>query len=108
MEYLPTLTPKVIFLHNPNVGKYSIHGSYGNGFYARIFSLKPTRWCSRGVDATAGRTQGMPQRTGEAVRGAATERKGHPFDISMERSTTFHGKLTIEMAIFNSKPLKLH
>ena len=28
MEYLPTLTPKVI-QNNPNVGKYSIHGSYG-------------------------------------------------------------------------------
>ena len=28
MEYLPTLTPKVI-KNNPNVGKYSIHGSYG-------------------------------------------------------------------------------
>ena len=28
MEYLPTLTPKVI-QNNPNVGKYSIHGSLG-------------------------------------------------------------------------------
>ena len=30
MEYLPTLTPKVI-QNNPNVGKYSIHGSLGIG-----------------------------------------------------------------------------
>ena len=30
MEYLPTLTPKVI-KNNPNVGKYSIHGSLGRG-----------------------------------------------------------------------------
>ena len=28
MEYLPTLTPKVI-QNNPNVGKYFIHGSLG-------------------------------------------------------------------------------
>jgi hypothetical protein len=28
MEYLSTLTPKVIY-NNPNVGKYSIHGSLG-------------------------------------------------------------------------------
>ena len=28
MEYLPTLTPKVIS-NNPNVGKYTIHGSLG-------------------------------------------------------------------------------
>ena len=28
MEYLPALTPKVI-QNNPNVGKYSIHGSLG-------------------------------------------------------------------------------
>ena len=29
MEYLPTLTPEVI-QNNPNVCKYSIHGSLGN------------------------------------------------------------------------------
>ena len=28
MKYLPTLTPKVI-QNDPNVGKYSIHGSSG-------------------------------------------------------------------------------
>ena len=28
LEYLPTLSPKVI-QNNPNVGKYSIHGSLG-------------------------------------------------------------------------------
>ena len=32
MEYLPTLTPKVI-KNNPNVGKYSIHGSLGYYIY---------------------------------------------------------------------------
>ena len=32
MEYLPTLTPKVI-QNNPNVGKYSIHGSLGHEYH---------------------------------------------------------------------------
>ena len=35
MEYLPTLTPKVI-QNNPNVGKYSIHGSLG---YIYIYEI---------------------------------------------------------------------
>ena len=35
MEHLPTLTPKV-FKNNPNVGKYSIHGSLGYGIYANM------------------------------------------------------------------------
>ena len=38
MEYLPTLTPKVI-KNNPNVGKYSIHGSLG---YDLIFFFELT------------------------------------------------------------------
>ena len=40
LEYLPTLTPKVI-QNNPNVGKYSIHGSLG------IFWQLSGRWLSR-------------------------------------------------------------
>ena len=38
MENLPTLTPKVIQNH-PNVGKYSIHGSYGIYIYIYLLNL---------------------------------------------------------------------
>ena len=42
MEYLPTLTPKVI-QNNPNVGKYSIHGSLGIGLHTSQLGLESCR-----------------------------------------------------------------
>ena len=50
MVYLPTLAPKVI-QNNPNVGKYSIHGSLGNGIVMVIGTSMVYEWdMDRGYD----------------------------------------------------------